>query len=42
VIVPPQTWVELSTQHGYAKGYLRFWLGDYFTASRIDGIIVPT
>jgi len=42
VIVPPQTWVELTTQHGYAKGYVDFWLGDYFTARAIDGIVVPT
>lgn len=42
VIVPPQTWVELTTQHGYGQGYLAFWLGDYFTAGSIDGIIVPT
>ncbi len=42
VIVPPQAWVQLVTQHGYAKGYLAFWLGDYFTAGAIDGIIVPT
>ncbi len=42
VIVPPQTWVELTTQHGYAQGYLAFWLGDYFTAGAIDGIVVPT
>ena len=42
VIVPPQTWVELVTQHGYAKDYLTFWAGNYFTAGTIDGIIVPT
>jgi hypothetical protein len=42
VIVPPQTWVELTTQHGYGKDYLAFWLGDYFTAGTIDGILVPT
>ena len=42
VIVPPQTWVELVTQHGYGQGYLAFWLSDYFTAGAIDGIVVPT
>lgn len=42
VIVPPQTWIELTTQHEYAGGYLAFWLGDYFTAGAIDGIVVPT
>ena len=42
VIVPPQTWVELTTQHGYSRSYLTFWLGDYFTARAIDGIMVPT
>jgi hypothetical protein len=30
------------TQHGYAKGYLAFWLGDYFTSGSIHGIVVPT
>ena len=42
VIVPPQTWVELTTQHGYGKSYPAFWLGDYFAFEPIDGIIVPT
>ncbi|SEN67992.1 Peptidoglycan/LPS O-acetylase OafA/YrhL, contains acyltransferase and SGNH-hydrolase domains [Sphingomonas gellani] len=42
VIVPPQTWVELTTQHGYRHGYLPFWLGDYFRFGTIDGIIMPT
>lgn len=42
VIVPPQTWVELTTQHGYRHGYPAFWLGDYFRFGTIDGIIMPT
>jgi len=42
VIVPPQTWVELTTQHGYTRSYLAFWIGDYFRFSTISGIVVPT
>lgn len=42
VIVPPQTWVELTTQHGYVRSYLAFWLGDYFAAGSVAGIVVPT
>jgi hypothetical protein len=42
VIVPPQAWVELTTQHGYMQPYLRFWLHDYFRFGTLDGIILPT
>ena len=41
-IVPPQPWVELTTQHGYAKGYIEFWLGDYFAMRPLDGVMLPT
>ena len=30
VIVPPQTWVELVTQHDYRSGYGTFWIHDYW------------
>ncbi|MFL0585426.1 acyltransferase [Sphingomonas olei] len=42
VIVPPQPWVELVTQHGWSGGFLAFWTGDYFAFRRIDGIALPT
>ena len=36
VIVPPQTWVEVVGQHGYAHGYLWFWTHDYFRFGTLD------
>ncbi|HVJ00276.1 MAG TPA: acyltransferase [Sphingomonas sp.] len=42
VVVPPQTWVELTTQHGYTAGYLHFWLTDYFRFGTLAGIVMPT
>lgn len=42
VVVPPQTWVELVTQHGYADGYLHFWTRDYFRFGTLFGIVMPT
>lgn len=42
VMVPPQTWVELTSQHSFNKGYLAFWLTDYFRFQTIDGILMPS
>jgi hypothetical protein len=42
VIVPPQSWVELVTQHGYAHGLGWFLTHDYFRFAALDGIILPT
>ncbi len=42
VIVPPQTWIELSTQHGYEHGFGHFILHDYFRFGTLDGIVMPT
>ena len=42
VIVPPQSWVELVTQHGYGHGYLWFLTHDYFRFGTLDGVILPT
>lgn len=42
VIVPPQPWTELTTQHGYTAGYLHFWLNDYFRFGTLSGIPLPT
>lgn len=42
VIIPPQPWVELVGQHGYAPGFLHFWLRDYFGFHKLAGIDLPT
>ena len=42
VVIPPQPWIELVGQHGYAHGFLHFWLRDYFRFGSLDGIILPT
>jgi glucans biosynthesis protein C len=42
VIVPPQAWVELTTQHGYARGYLGFLEHDYFRFRFLNGVALPT
>ena len=42
VIVTPQPWVELVTQHGYTHGFGYFLLHDYYRPQAIDGVIVPT
>ena len=42
VVVPPQPWVELVTQHGYQVAFLQFWQDDYFRFAPIDGIFLPT
>jgi glucan biosynthesis protein C len=42
VMVPPQSWVELVTQHGYARGFGYFLVHDYFRFAAIDGVALPT
>ena len=42
VVIPPQPWIELMGQHGYARGLLHFWTADYFRFGALDGIILPT
>ncbi|MCH7860508.1 acyltransferase family protein [Sphingomonas sp. NPDC092331] len=42
MVVPPQSWVELVGQHGYAHDYPWFWAHDYFRFGRLDGILLPT
>lgn len=42
VVIPPQPWIELVTQHGYAKGLGAFWTSDYFRFGTLDGIVLPT
>jgi glucan biosynthesis protein C len=42
VIVTPQPWVELVTQHGYAHGFGYFLLHDYYRPQAISGVFMPT
>ena len=42
VIVPPQPWVELTTQHGYQGGFLPFWASEYFRFRKLAGLDLPT
>ncbi|KTE26106.1 MULTISPECIES: acyltransferase family protein [unclassified Sphingopyxis] len=42
VIIPPQPWIELVSQHGYAKSLGAFWTSDYFHFGVLDGIVLPT
>ncbi len=42
VVVPPQSWVELVTQHGYAHGLGWFLAHDYFRFGTLDGVLLPT
>jgi len=42
VIVPPQPWVELSTQHGYTASFWHFWTKEYFKLGTLGGIVLPT
>ncbi len=42
LFVPPQPWVELSYEHGYAGGYWRFWTQDYFRFGQLNGLDLPT
>jgi peptidoglycan/LPS O-acetylase OafA/YrhL len=42
VVVPPQPWVELVTQHGYRGGFLAFWTHDYLRFDKLAGLDLPT
>ena len=42
VIVPPQSWVELTTQHGYTASFVSFFTHDYFRFGKLEGIVLPT
>lgn len=42
VVIPPQPWIELVSQHGYAKSLGAFWIGDYFRFGTLGGIVLPT
>lgn len=42
LIIPPQPWIELMTQHGYTASFPHFWANDYFRFGTLDGIVLPT
>jgi glucan biosynthesis protein C len=42
VNVPPQSWVELTVQHGYRQSFTWFLTHDYFRFGKLDGVILPT
>ncbi|THD35557.1 MAG: acyltransferase [Sphingomonas sp.] len=42
LIVPPQSWVELVTQHEYDRGFGYFLVHDYFAFAANDGVGLPT
>ena len=42
VIVTPQPWVTLVSQHGYRHGFGWFLAHDYYRFQRIDGVAMPT
>jgi len=41
VITPVQPWIELATQHGYARSFLHFWTTDYFRFGSIANVFLP-
>lgn len=41
VVVPPQSWVELVTQHGYTGSFATFWRHDDFRFAMLGGIWLP-
>ncbi len=41
IVVPPQSWVELVTQHDYTGGFATFWARDYFRFGPLAGIVLP-
>lgn len=42
LIIPPQPWVELVSQHRYSGSLWHFWIADYFRFGVLDGIVLPT
>ena len=41
VIVPPQSWVELTVKHGYTQSFAWFFTRDYFRFGALDGVVLP-
>lgn len=41
VVIPPQSWVRLAGDHGYAASFWHFWANDYFRFGQLHGITLP-
>ncbi len=41
-LAPPTLWVDVTVNHGYARGLLAFWAGDYWRFDKSLGVVVPT
>lgn len=41
LLVPPQTWIGLTQNHGYPASLLHFWTTDWLSFRRIEGVAVP-
>ena len=41
LIIPPQSWVRLVVEHGYAHGYLHYLAHDAFRFGQMDGVTLP-
>ena len=41
LIVPPQSWVKLTLNHGYAQSFSAFLAHDAFRFGRLDGVTLP-
>ena len=42
VVLPPQAWVDITVNHGYAQGFRAFWATDYWRFDKSLGVDVPT
>ena len=42
IVVPPQSWAELTSNGAIESDFLSFWLGEYFTFGLVEGVILPT
>ncbi|MEG9269245.1 acyltransferase family protein [Qipengyuania sp. Mu-71] len=42
VVIPPQVWIDLMYNHGYAQPFAAFWRTDYFRFGTLEGIVMPT
>jgi glucans biosynthesis protein C len=42
VLVTPQPWIALVTQHGYPHGFIHFLTSDYYRFQFIHGVAMPT
>lgn len=41
LIIPPQSWIRLVVEHGYAHDYLYYLIHDAFRFGQLDGVTLP-